>query len=87
MAEPCQQSPQLYLSPPASANSPPRLLKGFDSVFVSPGQTVSVSMQLSRYDFSVWNVVAQRWQIPQGTTGIAVGASSRDIRLTSSISA
>ncbi|KAA1468627.1 glycoside hydrolase family 3 protein [Dentipellis sp. KUC8613] len=73
--------PQLYLSPPASANSPPNLLKGFDSVFLEPGQARSVSLGLSRYDLSTWNVVAQRWDIPSGTTGVGVGASSRDIRL------
>lgn len=81
------QVPQLYLSPPASANSPPKLLKGFDSVFVPAGGSVTVSMQLSPYDFSVWNTVQQRWSIPAGTTGVSIGASSRDIRLTGSISA
>ncbi|TFY70697.1 hypothetical protein EVG20_g2312 [Dentipellis fragilis] len=77
--------PQLYLSPPASANSPPNLLKGFDSVFLVPGQARSVSLGLSRYDLSTWNVVTQRWEIPSGTTGVSVGASSRDIRLRGSI--
>ncbi|KAJ7594941.1 beta-glucosidase [Mycena floridula] len=77
--------PQLYLTLPASANSAPKALKGFDSVFVSPGQSVSVTMQLSRFDLSIWDVVNQRWQIPAGTTSISIGASSRDIRLTGSI--
>ncbi|KIP12629.1 glycoside hydrolase family 3 protein [Phlebiopsis gigantea 11061_1 CR5-6] len=81
------ESPQLYLSLPASANSPPQLLKGFDSVFVPVGGTTSVSMQLSRYDFSIWDVVSQRWSIPAGTIGLSVGASSRDIRLKGSVSA
>ena len=77
----CSKVPQLYLSPPPSANSPPRLLKGFDSVFVPTGATVGVMIQLSRYDFSVWDVVNQRWEIPSGTYGVVVGASSRDVRL------
>ncbi|KAF8167900.1 beta-glucosidase [Crassisporium funariophilum] len=77
--------PQLYILPPASANSPPKSLKGFDSVYLTPGQTKSVTMQLSRFDLSIWNVVNQRWQIPTGQMGISIGASSRDIRLTGSV--
>jgi hypothetical protein len=50
---------QLYISPPASANSPPQLLRGFDSVFLAPGASTTVSFSLSRYDLSIWNVVTQ----------------------------
>ncbi|KAI0781584.1 glycoside hydrolase family 3 protein [Irpex lacteus] len=77
--------PQLYLSPPASAKSPPKLLKGFDSIFLQPGQSSKVEFQLSRYDLSTWNVLTQRWEVPSGSAGVLVGASSRDIRLTGSI--
>ncbi|KAJ6552874.1 beta-glucosidase [Mycena capillaripes] len=77
--------PQLYLTFPASANSAPKNLKGFDSVFVGVGQSVSVSMTLSRFDFSTWNVATQRWEVVTGTTTISIGASSRDIRLTGTI--
>ncbi|KAI0082198.1 glycoside hydrolase family 3 protein [Panus rudis PR-1116 ss-1] len=73
--------PQLYLSPPPSANSPPKLLRGFDSIFLQPGETRQVTFQLSQYDLSVWNVVKQRWEVPEGETGVLIGASSRDIRL------
>jgi len=79
------QIPQLYITLPASANSPPKALKGFDSVFLTPGQTTTVTLQLSRFDLSIWNVVTQRWEVPAGTTGISIGASSRDIRLTGSV--
>ncbi|KAI0757179.1 beta-glucosidase [Daedaleopsis nitida] len=77
--------PQLYTSPPASGKSAPFNLKGFDSVFLAPGQSTTVSMTLSRLDFSVWDVVSQSWQIPSGATGISVGASSRDLRLKGSV--
>ena len=56
-------------------------------MFIDVGETVTVTMQLSQYDFSVWNVVEQGWEIPQGTTGVAIGASSRDIRLQGSVTA
>ncbi|KAI0335394.1 beta-glucosidase [Cubamyces sp. BRFM 1775] len=77
--------PQLYTSPPASAQSAPFNLKGFDAVFLGPGESKTVTFQLSRYDFSIWDVVAQRWEIVQGVTGISVGASSRDLKLKGSI--
>ncbi|KAH9898580.1 beta-glucosidase [Cubamyces lactineus] len=77
--------PQLYTSPPASAKSAPFNLKGFDSIFLAPGASTTVTMTLSRIDFSVWNVPSQSWQIATGVTGISVGASSRDLRLKGSI--
>lgn len=43
-------------------------------------------MQLSRFDLSIWDTARQRWQIPSGSIGIQVGASSRNIRLTGTIS-
>lgn len=77
--------PQLYLSPPASAKSAPVNLKGFDSIFLPAGASTTVTIELSRYSFSVWDVVSQNWQIPSGVTGVSVGASSRDLRLKGSI--
>ncbi|KAG9223004.1 hypothetical protein CCMSSC00406_0000307 [Pleurotus cornucopiae] len=77
--------PQLYITLPASAQSAPLSLKGFDSIFLAPNQSKTVTIQLSRFDLSIWNVAAQRWQIPSGSIGVSVGASSRDIRLTGTI--
>lgn len=77
--------PQLYTSPPASANQAPNNLKGFDAIFLQPEESKTVTFELSRYDFSYWDVVSQSWQIAKGQTGISVGASSRDLRLKGSI--
>ncbi|KAJ6504672.1 glycoside hydrolase family 3 protein [Mycena vitilis] len=77
--------PQLYVSLPPSTISPPRILKGFDSVLVGPGQSQGVTIQLSRFDVATWDVVHQRWQVPAGKIGILIGASSRDIRLNGSL--
>ncbi|KAF9015366.1 glycoside hydrolase family 3 protein [Cyathus striatus] len=85
VAEVFLKIPQLYITPPASANSAPMNLKGFDNVFLNPGESKLVTIQLSRYDLSVWDVASQSWKIPNGETGVSVGASSRDIRLTGSV--
>ncbi|KAH0590484.1 hypothetical protein H2248_000632 [Termitomyces sp. 'cryptogamus'] len=76
--------PQLYTTPPAVIQSAPKNLKGFDSIYLAPGQSKTATMQLSRYDISFWDVLSQRWKVPTGTHGISIGASSRDIRLTGS---
>jgi beta-glucosidase len=76
---------QLYISPPASAKSPPALLKGFEAIPLAPDQSHLVTMSLSRYDFSIWDVPQQKWVIPKGKTGIFIGASSRDKRLIGSV--
>ncbi|PAV15192.1 glycoside hydrolase family 3 [Pyrrhoderma noxium] len=76
--------PQLYLSLPTSARSAPMNLKGFDSIMLASGNSIVVTMQLSRFDLSVWDVVTQRYEIPSGTFIVSIGASSRDIHLTGS---
>ncbi|KAF5383952.1 hypothetical protein D9757_007379 [Collybiopsis confluens] len=77
--------PQLYLQMPASAGEPPSILKGFDDVFLEPGESKTVTISLSRHSLSIWDVVAQGWRKPDGTTTVVVGASSRDFRLTGTI--
>lgn len=74
--------PQLYVTYPASAKEPPRVLRGFERVLVSAGKTQSVTFNLINKDLSIWDVVKQQWVIPSGTYKISVGASSRDIRET-----
>ena len=78
--------PQLYLSFPSSSNyyyTPPRLLKGFESVLLNAGETETVRFELSRYDLSVWSEEENAWIAPErnGRYEVFVGASSRDFRL------
>ncbi|KAG8812312.1 hypothetical protein FRC17_002082, partial [Serendipita sp. 399] len=73
--------PQLYLEFPKSSNSPPQVLRGFDSIYLKKGETLIVKFDLTRYDLSTWDVSSQRWVIPQGTFGVSVGPNSRDKRL------
>jgi len=76
--------PQLYLTFPASAGEPPYVLRGFEAVQLSAGQSKTVSFPLSRYALSTWSTINQRWEVASGTFGVAVGASSRDRRLSGS---
>ncbi|KAL7787358.1 glycoside hydrolase family 3 protein [Trichoderma afarasin] len=69
---------QLYLGIP---NSPPKQLRGFNKILLSPGESETVRFELTKRDFSVWDVVSQSWVIQEGEYKIFVAASSRDIRL------
>ncbi|KDR78168.1 hypothetical protein GALMADRAFT_224540 [Galerina marginata CBS 339.88] len=73
--------PQLYINFPASSGEPPSVLKGFTDTTMAPGETNKVTITLSRYDLSIWDVVQQGWRKPDGTIGVMIGASSRDSRL------
>ncbi|KAK0201421.1 glycoside hydrolase family 3 protein [Desarmillaria ectypa] len=73
--------PQLYLNHPQSAEEPPSILRGFTNVEIPPGETVTVSLALSRYALSIWDVELQGWRRPHGPIGMTIGQSSRDGKL------
>ena len=60
-------------------------LKGFDSIFLSAGESQEVTLELTRFDLCIWSVPDQRYELHVGSTGISIGASSRDIRLTGTL--
>jgi len=74
--------PQMYLGFPAAAGEPPKLLRGFDEVKLTAGQSSTVQMSLNARDLSVWDTPSQSWKRPSGAFNVFVGASSKDIRLT-----
>ena len=77
---------QVYLSDPeASVARPVRELVGFDKVELAPGEARRVSVTLSARSFSYWSVQQKVWYVEGGTFVIAVGASSRDLRLTADL--
>lgn len=74
---------QLYISPPETGlHRPRRELKGFVKVYLMPGETKMIEMELNDRSFSVWS---DGWKIPGGTYTVQVGASCRDIRLQAEI--
>ncbi|OAQ57427.2 beta-glucosidase [Pochonia chlamydosporia 170] len=78
---------QLYISMPSTApEAPPRQLRGFAKLRLEPGGSEMAVFKLRRRDLSFWDVSSQEWVLPDGSFGVFLGASSRDIRLTGSIS-
>ena len=77
---------QVYVGDPAAAVArPPRELKAFAKVSLEPGAELEVTFGLTARDLSYWSAVHRRWVLEPGEFQIAVGASSRDIRLTQAI--
>ncbi|KAF2183312.1 glycoside hydrolase family 3 protein [Zopfia rhizophila CBS 207.26] len=76
--------PQLYLGIP---NAPVRQLRGFERVGpLQSGDNGEVVFKLSRRDLSIWNTVAQQWELQRGDYKVWVGASSRDLKLEGTLS-
>ena len=77
---------QLYLGYPASAEEPPSQLRGFEKVFdVQPGASVAsaagggaTGFKLTSRDLSIWDVETHEWAEVAGTFTVTVGTSSRD---------
>lgn len=64
----------------------PKELKGFAKVELDAGEEKTVTINLDERAFSYYNVNKNDWAIEKGEYEIMVGASSRDIRLTNTIS-
>ncbi|KAJ5882328.1 Glycoside hydrolase family 3 [Penicillium soppii] len=74
--------PQLYVTFPDSTpeGTPPKQLRGFEKVSLDAGESRTVAFELMRRDLSYWDVVSQKWIIPEGEFVVRVGFSSRDLR-------
>jgi beta-glucosidase len=81
-----QEVVQVYVGDPAAAVArPPRELKAFTKVSLEPGAEQEVTFGLTARDLSYWSAAQRRWVLEPGEFLIAAGASSRDIRLSQTI--
>ena len=77
---------QLYVN--AKTNGffrPEQELKGFAKVVLNPSEEREVRISLNDRSLAVWSIEDNDWVIEPGTYEIRIGASSRDIRLTGSV--
>jgi len=73
---------QLYVGDPQSSlPRPPRELKAFRKVFLRPGETKRVEIDLSPRDLAFYSDAARAWVVEAGEFTVAVGGSSRDLPL------
>ena len=77
---------QLYVGDrTGKVQRPIRELKGFAKVELAPGETRTVTMALDSRAFSWYSTELHDWYAFSGEYEIAVGASSRDIRLSATV--
>jgi beta-glucosidase len=77
---------QLYVGDPeASVARPVRELKAFAKVDLEPGETTTVTFRLNARDLSYWSTAIGGWALEAGAFELAVGASSRDLRLSTTV--
>jgi beta-glucosidase len=67
---------QLYVGDPASAQEPPRQLRGFQRVTLRPGQHEVVHFSLPASSLAYWSDATQGWTTAPGTYQVYVGDSS-----------
>lgn len=60
---------------------PVRELKGFEKVFLAPGETRTVAFTLDKRAFAYWNEQIHDWYVESGVFDVEIGVSSRDIVL------
>ncbi|MHB8339004.1 MAG: glycoside hydrolase family 3 C-terminal domain-containing protein, partial [Ignavibacteriaceae bacterium] len=58
-----------------------RELKGFQKVFLKPGETKEISLTLSPVDFAFYDVNKKAWHVEEGKYDIQIGSSCADIKL------
>jgi len=77
---------QVYVRALQSAvEQPDKELRDFAKLQLEPGETQTARFQLSPRAFAYWDTQRHDWLVEPGPREILVGASSRDIRLTSRI--
>lgn len=64
---------------------PVKELRAFKKVFLKAGEKKEVSVELSKRAFAFYNVKLGDWMVETGEFDILVGASSRDIKLTATM--
>lgn len=71
---------QLYLQDvEASVPRPAKELKGFQKVFLQPGESRSLTLVLRQKDLAFWDTTRGDWRVEPGIFKVMVGVSSADI--------
>lgn len=71
---------QVYVSASSrDVQTPARELRAFRKVFLDPGASTTVTFELDRRAFAFWDILEDRWALPQGDYAIQIGRSAHEI--------
>ncbi|HMK24705.1 MAG TPA: glycoside hydrolase family 3 C-terminal domain-containing protein [Chitinophagaceae bacterium] len=77
---------QLYVKQEhAALPRPEKELKAFNKIFLQPGESKTVTMNLDENAFQYYSDIENKWVMESGIYNILIGSSSRNIRLTGKI--
>ena len=80
---------QLYVSDQGDQSGRPqrpvRELKGFEKVALNPGETKTITFELSKRSFAYYEEQVCDWIVPTSDYRIEIGASCEDIRLSETV--
>ncbi|HKC36948.1 MAG TPA: glycoside hydrolase family 3 C-terminal domain-containing protein [Chitinophagaceae bacterium] len=77
---------QLYVKQEhAALPRPEKELKAFNKIFLEPGESKTVTMNLDENAFQYYSDIENKWVMENGIYNILIGSSSRNIRLTGKI--
>ncbi|MBW6478974.1 MAG: glycoside hydrolase family 3 C-terminal domain-containing protein [Bacteroidales bacterium] len=77
---------QVYVHPKQpSVDRPVRELKGFEKVYLDPGASARLNIELDESAFKFYHPDELKWLLESGSYEIQVGNSSRDIKLTGNV--
>ena len=77
---------QAYVGMPASTGEPPRQLKGYQKVWLEPGQSKTMSIALPETSFAHWDTTAGTWVVTPRDYTVSVGDSSAGLPLQATLS-
>jgi beta-glucosidase len=80
-----EETAQVYLTLPASAQEPPRRLVGWSKVALGPGEQKDVTVNVEPQMLSIFNADKNAWEIVPGEYKVWAGGSSRDLPLSTAI--
>lgn len=58
-----------------------KVLRGFDKVFLDPGEEAEVKFNVLQRDLSIWDVKQQEWIIQNGTYKVYISTTSKKTEL------
>jgi beta-glucosidase len=76
---------QVYTSFPDAAGEPPKRLIGWARVDLAPGESKPVTITIPQDRYTVYDEASDSWKLVPGSYIVMVGASSRDLPLTKSV--
>ena len=65
---------------------PIKELKGFEKVYLQPGQSKTVTLELNQRSFAYFNTATEKWDAVPGSYNVLVGGSSEDTPLKGQVS-